>query len=402
MDQLKIILGHLRKQHFWLLCVACIAAGFAAWWMAAGSLSKDYASRKSTIEGAFQSIGTILNEPNFPNAEWQKAVDGLTTQQKDKVRTAWQQIYDEQAPLLKWPEQLTAFQAIRSQSQAEKLDRFACERYMTVLPEEFPKLLDIVGANAASDKDAVPGVTAPATDTTGKVAWDASNQEDIKKTLSFEGRPSPLQVWIAQENLWVYRVLLNIFKNVNAGRYVPAVKEIKQIVIAQDAAKEFEKGLGSGIIAKPAGQTNEQTPAGMEVPATQGGEGEGAPLPDQGRYLDAEGKPLPSGSAEQSPFRRMPVFMQLIVDEREIPKLLVECANSPLPVEVNQLRVNPSKGSESKAPVPGMDGAPGTRGTFDVPVEICGTIYIYNPPDTTKLGTGAAPADGAQASVPGQ
>jgi hypothetical protein len=35
-------------------------------------------------------------------------------------------------------------------------------------------------------------------------------------------------------------------------------------------------------------------------------------------------------------------------------------------------------------------------------VEICGIIYIYNPPDTAKLGTGADPAAGAQAGVPGQ
>jgi hypothetical protein len=406
-EQLRVILGHLRKQHFWLLCVLCIAAGVAAWWMAAGSLSKDYASRKSAIEGKFNEVSGILNEPNFPNAEWQKAVDDLTAQQKDKVRTAWQRIYDEQAPHLKWPEQLTAFQAIRSQSQAEQLDRFACERYMTVVPEEFPKLLDIIGAQSVDKKDAVPGVTAPAIDTAGKVAWDSSNQDAIKKTLTFEGRPSPLQVWIAQENLWVYRVLLNVFKNVNEGRYLPAVKEIKRIVIAQDAAKEFEKGLASGIIAKPASASPDSGGGGgggMDMPGGPPGDigGEGAPPPDQGRYLDAEGKPLASGSGQQSPFRRMPVFMELIVDEREIPKLLVECANSPLPVEVNQLRVNPTKGTESKSPIPGQDGAPGTRSSYDVPVEICGIIYIYNPPDTAKLGTGADPAAGAQAGVPGQ
>jgi hypothetical protein len=32
-----------------------------------------------------------------------------------------------------------------------------------------------------------------------------------------------------------------------------------------------------------------------------------------------------------------------------------------------------------------------------VPVEISGIIYIYNPPDTAKLGSGEAPADGAAA-----
>ena len=34
--------------------------------------------------------------------------------------------------------------------------------------------------------------------------------------------------------------------------------------------------------------------------------------------------------------------------------------------------------------VPSMDG----RGPFDVPLEVRGVIYIFNPPDAAKLGTG--------------
>ena len=45
-------------------------------------------------------------------------------------------------------------------------------------------------------------------------------------------------------------------------------------------------------------------------------------------------------------------------------------------------------------------------GTFDVPVEIYGVIYIYNPPDREKLGTGAAsaekPAEAAAPAAPAQ
>ncbi len=130
------------------------------------------------------------------------------------------------------------------------------------------------------------------------------------------------------------------------------------------------------------------------------------PPPDAGRYLDAEGRPTGAGASEQGPFKRMPVYLELVIDEREIPKLLVECANSPLPVEVRQLRINPdaSSGSSSKATAPGQAAEIQGVGSYDVPVQICGIIYIYNPPDTAKLGSGEAPADAAAApaGVPGQ
>ncbi len=84
-----------------------------------------------------------------------------------------------------------------------------------------------------------------------KVIWDSGNQDAIEKSLRFPRTPSALEVWLAQENLWVYRVLLTIFKNVNADRFVPPVKEIKRMAIAQDAAKEFERGLKPGKIELP-------------------------------------------------------------------------------------------------------------------------------------------------------
>ncbi len=410
MDQLKVILGHVRKYHFWLLCAICIVSGLVAWWMAAGSLSKDYASRKGAIDGKFNALTTILSEPNFPNDQWRQAAEEITEQQKDKVRKAWQQVYDEQAPLLKWPEALGSdFQKIRSQSQAESLLPESREQYMNYIFREFPKLLEIIGAERSGKKQEAPDGDAAISQ--AKVVWDSGNQDAIEKSLRFPGQPSALQVWLAQEDLWVYRVLLTIFKNVNADRYVPPLKEIKRMAIAQDAAKEYEQGLKSGIIELPINMPENTGGGGggdaaMAPAEAPGGE---TPPPDAGRYLDADGKPTAAGTSEQGPFKRMPIYLELVIDEREIPKLLVECANSPLPVEVRQLRINPqASASSSSSTNAGQGGqAAGTVedvGSYDVPVQICGIIYIYNPPDTAKLGSGEAPADATAApgGVPGQ
>ena len=79
--------------------------------------------------------------------------------------------------------------------------------------------------------------------------------------------------------------------------------------------------------------------------------------PGQARYVDNEYNPLPaarvrealqSGAPEDAFLvvaKRMPIRLQLIVDQRKLPRLMVQFGNSPLPVEVRQVRVNRSSGS---------------------------------------------------------
>jgi hypothetical protein len=165
-----------------------------------------------------------------------------------------------------------------------------------------------------------------------------------------------------------------------------------------------------------------------------------------GRYIDAEGKPIADASTGMgTEFRRLPIRMVLMMDERWLPKVLVECANAPLPIEVQRLRINREKSGVDKdnqafelgasaSGGPGMGGmgmgrgeggmgmgrpmgmpsrgSEGGRG-MGMPmgggmamgmnlsptdaanlatVEIQGLVYIYMPPDPTIL---AVPGDDA-------
>jgi hypothetical protein len=53
----------------------------------------------------------------------------------------------------------------------------------------------------------------------------------------------------------------------------------------------------------------------------------------------------------------------------------------------------PPAGPAGGGPAIGTGSEP--AGDHDVPVEILAVIYIYNPPDREKLGTGTAAADGS-------
>ncbi len=107
----------------------------------------------------------------------------------------------------------------------------------------------------------------------------------------------------------------------------------------------------------------------------------------------------------------MPVHMILVMDQNRLPRLLVECANSKMPIEVRKVRISSAAGTGSSSKRPSGMGAPfggGMRGApppvagmaaadaessqDDILVEIHAVIYIFNPPDREKLGKGAAAA----------
>jgi hypothetical protein len=173
----------------------------------------------------------------------------------------------------------------------------------------------------------------------------------------------------------------------NQDSYIARVRKITDIAIGQRAVEPFQAGMGPNHIERA---KVENTPSNTAPPAPAA-EGEAAEKPiDEGRYVDDKGQPLPSGEAAQKQFKRIPIFMRLSIDQRQINKLLVLCANSPLPVEVKQLRIGVNKQSTSSTRAAGAPptepGAASESESFEVPIELAGIISLYNPPDMTKLG----------------
>jgi hypothetical protein len=185
-----------------------------------------------------------------------------------------------------------------------------------------------------------------------------------------------------------------------------------------------------------------------------GGSNEGAPGatsnvvldPADYRYVDRNYAPLTAAklrgaATSKNPdeaylavAKRMPVRMSLVMDQRKLNTFLVECGNSPLTVEVRQVRFNKtgSAGGDGGNSMtgPGPDGgSPGTFGggirptgpgamspfsggpsgensrdlnphPWDRPVEIYGIVYIYNPPDPEKLKLATTGSPGPTSPAP--
>lgn len=417
MDKVKVILKQLKKHHFWILTVIVIIAALVGWMSATNKLSASYLERKSKIIGTFKKLDDVKGTDPHPNSAWKEAVGKLASQQRGTVRAAWEKVYNEQKKSLVWPEELKKdfidyFEKNPQVAEINNQNREFCERYQNYIKNEVPKLLAIIDAKMSSENKSATGPAgAPATrDDTGreyKVALNDASQHDMMQDLEWStSTPTPPEIRLAQENLWVYQTLFNIIKKVNdAHGYTPSVRKIDAIAIGKHAVQPMDAGNATGHIeisksdAAPAAGSAEPPPAA----APTGGEADAGPkAPDEKRYVDAEDKVLAGGTAEKEVLKRLPIYMNLVIDEQDIAKLLVECANSPLPLEIKQVRINAGKGN---APVAGAPGTPGAPAEADetvhrVPVELVGVMVIYNRPDAAVLGEQPAAGDAPPAEAP--
>jgi len=171
----------------------------------------------------------------------------------------------------------------------------------------------------------------------------------------------------------------------------------------------------------------------------------------QYRYVGRTGRPLAADAKQPyAEFKMMPIRMSLVMDQTMVPALLVACANSNMPIEIRKVRLDPGKKSDfqltaksntgetqdrgivggtaaARSAYGGMTGGglhegaaySGGRGGYrryssgsagkeefqsgdhplHMPVELQGIIYIFNPPNVEKLGTGSASEEQPQTPV---
>jgi hypothetical protein len=492
MDKVKIFLGVLKKQQFWVLCGVMLLTTLSCWWLSTSGLASQYGTRKQNIEGDFKGAEV---QPGHPNAAYTAKIDEQHTLLKQRVFNAWETLYQEQQEKNPFPTKVL-LEDFEKQFKSLKLpqgrldDTFR-QRYQAFLSKEYlPELLKMIDVRRPAGNKDIKGTmggrmggagagapmapwlggggAAEEKELIGVVDWDSASFERIAARFNWGEAPSTMEIVVAQEDLWVYEALLRVIHNVNESvgaktQTNAAVKRISALEIGIDSRVAWKSslesvfrlgrggGAGGGMSGMGPGPT---MPPAMTGPSGMlpGGSSEGPSEKDLfvDRYVDDKGQPLevqseyPYVNPKPPEFKLMPIHLSLVMDQRRLPRLLVECANSNMPIEVKRVRVlkmtfdafdvdgqpssrGPTGGGRPSTPGPGGGGmgppaamggmggmggmmgprpnmpspnaggaapmgmnAPGTEslGDFDVPVEIFAVIYIYNPPDKEKLGTG--------------
>ena len=335
------------------------------------------------------------------------------------------------------------------------------------------------------------------------VNWAVTDQTALFNRFNFsqepQARPGLADMLYAQEDLWVLQAVLNVIKRTNGdadAAYEAVIKELLGVHLGQEAGLPQGKvervkiasaaGGGYGDYGSPDagggygssssyGQSSGSSPdmpssgGTPGMPGSSGSSGTGTVAvkdPAQFRYVTNDYKPLSgeelrssmtAGSSETAYLavaKRMPIRLQVKIDQRYLAKLLAECANSPLPIEIRQVRIvdaaklsprtaaassgggygssygassggssaasgisgygagspdaSMSSGSSSSSYGAGyggygLGGSTAVEGNsgFDKVVELYGVIYIYNPPDTTILDEVTLDAPAGTMATPG-
>jgi hypothetical protein len=404
---------------------------------------------------------SVRVQPNHPN---QKVIGKIHEQQdalKKTVYVAWEALYAEQKKNNPLPPVLSDDfkQRFENLKPSEELETRLREHYQSFIKNYLPTLQTLIDARrpaggnvrAAADankddrgrgaerKAAIapagrPGNSAPAggaaggsaepaeQELVGTVDWNSTDYDALVHQFEWPSEtPSTLAILMAQEDLWVYEALARVVRRTNegaTGHANAAIKRINALEIGQNANKAWKAAQNAivSIAAPPGG-------GGAGGAAPGGGnanEGRNRQQLMADRYVDDKGKPLPYtpdypyAKHPCNEFKRMPIHLNFVMDQRRLPKLLIECANSTMPIEVQLIRISKSAGSGgggSAAPGPAVhgSGSAASKGSDegsdpssgdDREIEMFGVIYIYNPPPDRPKPGGGALADNPAAAAP--
>ncbi len=447
MDQVRNIAKIIWTQRFWVLTALGTIIGTVCWNIASSNLDTEFKKRQGAIDSAYSTVNSISNEAVHPNDDVNAGDMKQAKHQRDLVLKVWKDLYEHQrAEVLHWPESLGKGFVKRMQGRKfgdRQISSQVRDRYRNYIETRFDALLEIVQAEKLTERGRSRaggefggefgggGIAATGEEVEEEiflVQW--LDQTKLQQKLLFKSKPSAMQVWVTQEDLWVYETLLNVIANTNTARGAsrPDNTAVRAIEILQVGSEASSPTTGRVFIPKPV--AGAEGMGGGEFGGGEFGEYGGGEYGDEfgdefagggeygdefgggefgeyggsgmggdagltvNRYLDAEGKPIEAATETfgTTEFRQLPIHMKLYMDQRWIPRVLIECANSALPIEVKQLRINASqsgtgfsggRSGRTRRPSRGLKGIAPDANLAEV--EIRGVVYIYNAPDTETL-----------------
>ena len=298
MDQIRKILVWLKQQHFWVLSGLVALIALACWWTAAGTLSAMYQTNEKQIKDGFTSLTTVRSDPFHPNKEINDKQEAETKEQAESVAAIWEQLYERQREhVLEWPPALS--QAFRDYVEKLKFgDAIPAnfrQNYQDYVERHFRKLPEKIGARVMREGEVgqmggagfgMRGGGEFAGPQPGMVGPDGELEEDekdyicdwpsqvfVREELNFPTRPSPMRIWVTQENLWVYHTMLDVIKNTNDAAGATrmsnaAVQSIYALDVGRPAAqysRTKDRIYKVPTVAAAAGAPGEFDPSALEL-----------------------------------------------------------------------------------------------------------------------------------------
>ena len=478
MEKIAPVIAWLSKNRFWLASAFLTLGMLGAWFMATGAVTEETSKFTSAIKSQISSGNAIKNVTAaevpedivaHPNDTTEEGMKEEMSRQVDDLVKARRARHQAQASILKWPTEIIgAEEFVKVFGRFDPPETFpstykglGMEQYLklyrTNIPRQMDKIAKAVRTNWQFSEEKLAemrgnlrdgrnfdplsgrqgNTTLTDEDLAGvAVVWERENQSLwYKKLTEFQGYddhklatsdPTPLQVYMLQQDLWLLEAVFDIIKQINGdadASDLSTIKKIDHIAFGREALSQV--GELTPIDARLGGAEDGAAPSASAASAATPLDQAASTSPFHGRYVDADfkqysaddvrdvitGKSLPEENIELIVSKRVPVRIGLVMDERKIAEFLAACANSPFAFEIHQVRLNRHNAGEGIAFNGGASAASGgrggmgmdmgmdmgmgmggmrnelelkstpveTRANYDVRVEFYGIVKIYNP-----------------------
>ena len=432
MDKLIPVIDLLKKNKFWITCSILVIAMVASWFLATGTMTSETSSNKSKITNSITNASNVMKvQPDgvevqaHPNETTVAGMKGEIDEAVDDLVQAWKERYDAQrkeiavwpAEVLKSPQFLEVFEkfdppeTFPEDNTGSKMLSFL-QIYSQQIPKQMDKIAEFAktkwkfsnanssasivgnrgrgkkGGDSRDRRDDRGGQNMGGLEREGPedmnsivVHWNQENQDLWHtKLTNFIGRddhkldtnvPSPLQVFMLQQDLWLLEAMFRIIGKVNGGATANDLAVIKRIdhiafgreaiavlgkieepnTVVGDNAKQDSQGR-AGLM--DSSQFSRSKRGGARSRNTEGFDTAADPSPFHGRYVNASFEPihakdvrsvlngtdLPGKNLELIVAKRVPVRLGVVMDERRIADFIAQCSKSEFAFEINQVRVN--------------------------------------------------------------
>lgn len=398
-DNIRPALVAIAKYHFWILAAIVPLVLIPTLVVGGADLRARIAAQRGAIKSKVDQAQAVTAQQPHPNEAWRTAIDADTNAVKQETLDEWRRFWHSQMALRVWPDELDdAFlDDVTTLQPGGKLDRKSLLRYQRIAPQlvsALPRRMGVENAMTEQPQSAAKAALPP------PLAWNPASQKRLHDTFVWNRVPTTAQVLLAQEELWVYGLFCDLlagFVKGATGAHDSALTWVDELMIGfpvnVEAGKDQQRillpkgvevaadGAATGMMDPSRGpEAAAQTPSnprytGGGQPA--GGEQPGISSEDAYRgwiYVDLAGKPLSPADLAAAPDMQMvhlvPFVLRVVMDQRQVDRLLVTLAAATIPIDVRQVRINPGASGA---------GSPSWR-PHDVVVELRGSVALATRP----------------------
>ncbi|MCA9079936.1 MAG: hypothetical protein KDA58_05225 [Planctomycetaceae bacterium] len=346
----------LIRHHFWILAFLVFPMAIYGYYSANGAMKAETTARESALDGVKNGVPSGLDA----NEDYSKKLAVLNDEYDKQVNEQVVALWENQLPRMVWP--AIVAEDVAKDTEGKFLGPISidtCYVYKTEYERALTKLVDSVDPVVAEAlQKTIPS------DKKQKV-WLACPIPQVPMGAAEVPPPSD-DVWAAQIDIWLTRLLFDAISKVNEGK-----DSITESVIRRIDAVELVGGSGTPELATAGSADSSGMDSGTELGSMMtAGTAQGVvsslpfnPAEEFGSDLDPSAAPAgdssgsdlgsmpgmgPAANApriryialdEAAPFRERGFYLTLIMMQSKIPDLVVELANSDWPIRVTRFHV---------------------------------------------------------------